>query len=112
MLAICFGVYAVVSADVPQESAASTCKSDFNCSYNGICKQSGCLCDEGWSGTYCHQLKLGPATNSSGLQGLLYGPEKTSTWGGSVLFDHTDGKYHMVSDVTVQVINCIDNHVI
>jgi hypothetical protein len=47
----------------------------------------------------CHQLKLKPASNTTGLN-QLHTAAKTSTWGGSVL-RHDDGKYHMwASEIT------------
>ena len=69
----------------------------FNCSYNGRCSPSGaCECETAWRGIYCHKLNLLPATNASGLNQLRgSGATKTSTWGGSVLWDAPTKKYHM-----------------
>ncbi|CAB9519930.1 expressed unknown protein [Seminavis robusta] len=71
----------------------------LSCSYNGLCVRSNCntqethcLCDPGWKGMYCEALDLVPVANGSGLQDLLT-QNRTSTWGGSVLFDQ--GVYHM-----------------
>ena len=74
--------------------AIATCTDDFSCSYNGACSAAGaCLCDAGWQGTACEQLRLLPPTNGSGLD-QLHGPNATSTWGGAVLRGD-DGTYHM-----------------
>lgn len=68
--------------------------SSFNCSFNGACRVDGtCQCQTGWTGRYCQTLDLDVATNHSGLK--LLGVYNTSTWGGSVLYDHKDGRYHM-----------------
>ena len=75
------------------------CASEFDCSYNGVCASSGeCVCDRGWKGQYCEELKLKPARNGSGLD-LLHGPKKTSTWGGSVIYDKNDDLYHMYASL-------------
>jgi len=66
------------------------------CSYNGRCTASGCDCDSGWKGEYCHALDLLPASNGSGLN-QLHGPPFISTWGGSVVYDHSSSLYHMYS---------------
>ena len=47
-----------------------------------------------------HTLDLLPATNRSGLN-QLHTPEKTSTWGGSVIYDKHTNLYHMyASEIT------------
>ena len=45
-------------------SSASPCTDDADCSFNGICGQiaAACVCDPGWVGTRCGQLRLGAAT--------------------------------------------------
>ena len=79
---------------------------DRNCSFNGECRGARaeqeraehevfqCLCDPGWTGQYCEQLKLLPPRNGSGLQNMLTG-NLTSTWGGSVIYSAQDDQYHM-----------------
>lgn len=84
--------------DVSSSSSAAECRADDECvcSYNGV-RQKGtnrCSCDDGWRGAHCHQLDLAPAQNGSGLQPLLNGPHRTSSWGGSVL-RADDGSWHM-----------------
>jgi hypothetical protein len=55
-----------------------TCKSDYDCSYNGECTTGSCACFAGWAGRYCHALDLAPTSNSSGLNQLH--TDNTSTW--------------------------------
>ena len=45
-------------------SSASPCTDDADCSFNGICGpiDAACVCDPGWEGTRCGQLRLGAAT--------------------------------------------------
>lgn len=78
----------------------SGCKTDADCSLNGICRppssssssSSTCACDDGWSGASCSCLAFGPATKSSGLQSKDNGLS-TSSWGGAVhILPYTEGE--------------------
>lgn len=90
----------LVSADLPcaGDLPPKPCSDDVDCSLNGVCDRASgaCACDAGWKGRYCHQLKLAPVVNRSGLDQLrgagARGP--TSTWGGSVV-QSDDGLFHM-----------------
>lgn len=73
---------------------------DLDCSFNGEAVKGRCVCDPGWQGEFCHQLKLGPARNGSGLDQLHDPSKNISTWGGSVV-KGDDGRWHMwASEIT------------
>ena len=82
----------------PPQPPLPPCSTPYNCSLNGACVGGACHCDQGWTGRYCSQLDLLPVVNGSGLQ-QLRGPgsagRKTSTWGGTVLYDNETGTWHM-----------------
>jgi len=68
--------------------------------YNGDCVGGSCSCDTGWKGTFCHELDLLPASNSSGFN-QLHTSSRLSTWGGSVVWDNATQLYHMyASEIT------------
>ena len=84
-------------ADAPGSEGASNhqavaaCTSDLDCSLNGICSADGaCTCDQGWTGSSCDSLDLLPARRVNG-----YKIPGRSSWGGSIVKDDDDGKYHM-----------------
>lgn len=71
------------------------CRNDQDCSLNGRCDTQGhCQCDPSWMGARCQTLNLLPATHGAGYRGVDDG-HNTSSWGGAVLKDETDGRYHM-----------------
>lgn len=41
------------------QSASPQCASDMDCSLNGQCSGSSCVCDAGWVGPQCALLNLG-----------------------------------------------------
>jgi hypothetical protein len=95
-------MWCVAAALLPLATAASSRPYDFNCSYNGHISAGGssCTCAPSWRGRYCQSLNLGPARNGSGLD-QLHAPPYTSTWGGSVVYDHETKLYHMyASEIT------------
>ena len=84
------------------------CKTDEDCSLNGVCTSGTCHCDPGWTtlpfgGPWCGFLdflpsaisKCGPACAFHGGQGGI--DMATTSWGGSVLgpAQNVDGKYWM-----------------
>jgi hypothetical protein len=72
-------------------AAMRSCASNHDCQLNGKCSAAGvCQCDPAWTGDQCHRLALLPANPDSGLQDPIL-----SSWGGSVLQNHTDGVWHM-----------------
>ena len=78
------------------------------CSYNGAVDHTTqtCRCDAAWHGPACSTLALLPAAKGGGFRSPyeheaskdLHSPhDEVSSWGGSVLFDSNDGKWHMFS---------------
>ena len=64
--------------------------SETDCSLNGVCNSEGvCVCDPGWKGDKCNQLRLKPPSRQE-----PYGYYNASlpTWGGNVIFEN--GLYH------------------
>ena len=64
--------------------------SETDCSLNGVCNSEGvCVCDSGWKGDKCNQLRLKPPNRQE-----PYGYYNASlpTWGGNVIFEN--GLYH------------------
>ena len=88
---------------------ADGCKSDADCSLNGVCtprstgRSSGsgiCVCDKGWDGGACSTLSLAPAIKTAGLQSRD-NSLPTSSWGGFVdalpADDGGGGSYGMIA---------------
>jgi hypothetical protein len=75
-------------------SAQSTaCKSDVDCSFNGVCSSTGaCQCDKPWTGPACGVLgyKTTPASGRS----LYPESDPRNTWNGAILCD-SEGVYHL-----------------
>ena len=40
------------------------CSTDLDCSLNGECLGGACVCDGGWGGDACEQLRFGPASRA------------------------------------------------
>lgn len=79
--------------------SAHQCRDDRDCNLNGLCDASTgvCACDAGWTGARCSLLDLVPATDKKATHALRL--EGTSTWGGSVAYSRTDGRYHMLAAI-------------
>eukprot|EP01084_Bolivina_argentea_P173194 299981_1 len=64
------------------------CKSNIDCSLNGICSTNtgNCTCNKAWSGYHCQQLNLLPATKGNGyhITNDNNSGKPTSSWGGAV----------------------------
>ena len=74
----------------------ATCTTSKDCSYNGACISSSCVCSPAWSGPRCETLRLLPARKDGGFRSPHSTPaEHTSSWGGSILYDEADGRWHM-----------------
>lgn len=61
----------------------TSCTTESDCSYNGVCVNKMCVCDAAWEGAQCGTLRLLPTARSSGLRAVDNG-RNTSTWGGTV----------------------------
>ncbi len=70
--------------------AIATCKTDEDCSLNGVCRDGACDCDPAWTESDCGMLALLPAAQKASFHGLN---EQTTSWGGSVV--PAKGKYYM-----------------
>lgn len=67
------------------------CKTESDCSLNGLCTAGACRCDQPWSGPACATLDFEPAP-----AGGMYGfgtPFHTSSWGGNAVED--GGLWHL-----------------
>jgi hypothetical protein len=69
--------------------SSSTCATALDCSLNGDCIDSECVCDAPWAGSaQCDVLQFASAPKDGG-----YHNSTEASWGGNVVF--ADGKYHM-----------------
>lgn len=79
-----------VCAVLVSAASAAACKTDLDCSLNGICgPRAVCHCDTPWTGTDCGTLLTRPAgVRTYGYEAQGYWPNetaKTSSWGGNIL---------------------------
>ena len=89
------GLLAVLAA------AGAACRSDLDCSLNGVCTASGaCACDAPWGGAQCASMGFRPSSVRAAYgygQGV---PFAVASWGGNVLRD-SNGQYHLfVAEMT------------
>ena len=101
-LVACTWAFATSCSDAEDEAPAPTstgCASPGDCSHNGVCEESQCVCEAGWSGETCATIKLAPASADSGFRA-----DNTDSWGAAVL-KGDDGLYHMW--VSVVANNCL-----
>ena len=63
-----------------------------DCEMNGRCVDGACVCAPGWRGPRCSALKLGPTPRHSGFR-----HNTSSSWGGSIVKDAAEEKWHMFS---------------
>lgn len=87
----------VVTVDAESVTRHSGCKSDADCSLNGVCTSGQCACDPAWTGDSCATLNLLPTNKTSGYVNINVGspPQNTSSWGGTVLYDEKDDVFYM-----------------
>lgn len=92
-------------------AAAANCLTDADCAYNGHCQllkggapnapsltspTGHCLCNPEWQGVNCERLTVLPAAKDAGYRSPHGATEeRTSSWGGSVLYDEAGGRWHM-----------------
>ena len=65
-----------------------TCATTADCSRNGVCVSSRCLCEQSWRGADCGQLAFANSSARAAFNSSLW------TWGGSVALDG-EGLVHM-----------------
>ncbi|KAF2819800.1 hypothetical protein CC86DRAFT_449825 [Ophiobolus disseminans] len=83
----------------------SACTTDDECSLNGICVVSTCICDASWFGDDCGRLDLEPATRGTGYNYTTYtdpsyyNTRGNSSWGGQIIHDPQDpALFHLLVD--------------
>ncbi|KAI5864014.1 hypothetical protein GGS23DRAFT_562594 [Durotheca rogersii] len=97
-----------LSVFVTVGAAAERCKTDEDCSLNGVCWRfiGRCKCDPGWKSDDCGQLDLQPVTRWTGynhtnvtLPDYYSTKGGNSSWGGNIIQDrHDRGLFHLVVD--------------
>lgn len=96
-------LFFVLFAFIQNEGSSSIC------SYNGDFDptKGRCNCNLAWKGPACESLALKPALKNAGYRSpfgpIPSQPSLVSSWGGSVLYDETDGLWHMFS---AEMVNC------
>eukprot|EP00854_Cymbomonas_tetramitiformis_P012698 gene12698-15014_t len=88
------GVYALLCFFFT--SAASGCKTDEDCSLNGVCDtvKYTCTCDSAWTGYKCELLNFLPTPKHGGYK-YSDNPFNTSSWGGATSYDPETKKWYM-----------------
>ena len=81
----------LVVAMVAIAASAAGCKTDLDCSLNGVCAAARCVCDPPWTGPACGVLGYA-ITPKSGFN-LYTDSDPRNTWNGAIL-QGTDGLYH------------------
>lgn len=72
-------------------ATAATCATELDCTLNGLCVNGSCVCDAGWGGPACADLKLGVTDPTLGHPWGAPG----SSWGGLPVYDPLDGTWHL-----------------
>ena len=75
------------------------CTSTVDCSLNGLCVASQCVCDSPWVGTACD--KLGFAVTPASGRSLWNVSDVRNTWNGPIM-QGADGKFHIFVPIYVQ----------
>lgn len=75
-------------------SFALACTTDHDCGLNGVCTNSGCSCDPGWTGDDCGILNLAAGPRSNGYNRTQQG---ISSWCNGIVRDPKDKDlYHLI----------------
>ena len=90
-MARCALAVSAAAAAVAAASAA-VCATDLDCSLNGLCVASQCVCDAPWSGPACAQLAY--ATTPALAKNIYRAADAHNTWSGPIVGPGDDGKHH------------------
>lgn len=63
--------------------AAAPCSSALDCSLNGVCSASACVCDAPWAGAACERLAF--ATTPAAAKSLAPRADARNTWNGPIV---------------------------
>ena len=75
-------------------ATAYACKTDADCSLNGLCSGGSCVCDAAWGGAKCASFNVLPANKTTGYRQIEpQVPANISSWGGGSWYDETDKKW-------------------
>ena len=74
----------------PPRPSDGSCKDPTDCSLGGLCVGGKCACDPAFTGPNCVALNLGLAT-----RGSAWNTKDTASWGGNVVWDTADSKWHL-----------------
>ena len=90
----------VANQPTPPVPNKSSCKSDIDCSLNGVCSLKTprtCVCDRAWKGSTCAQFNFVPGVRNSGYRNInIGGPYNNfSSWGGGGWYDYDAKKWYM-----------------
>lgn len=93
-------VFAAAVRDVAGEmTGGAACKTDSDCSLNGVCTSGACVCDAAWTNGNCSMLAMLPAKQcypDASLGCGFFEGEHTTTWGGSII-KGGDGRWYMLA---------------
>ena len=85
---------AAVALIVTSVSASVVCTSDWDCSLNGACGDSGiCACNAPWTGSTCGEL--GFAVSATSAKDVFPASDTHNTWGGPMAGPDHRGLFHM-----------------
>eukprot|EP01065_Artemidia_motanka_P026832 TRINITY_DN32069_c0_g1_i1.p1 TRINITY_DN32069_c0_g1~~TRINITY_DN32069_c0_g1_i1.p1 ORF type:complete len:375 (+),score=113.86 TRINITY_DN32069_c0_g1_i1:52-1125(+) len=80
-------------------AAAQGCSTALDCELLGDCVGGACVCDAGWTGATCSELKQGESSVVWPVSG------GAASWGGSIL-KTADGVPHLFADVVCRKYTC------
>ncbi len=83
-------------------AAVYGCRTDWDCSLNGVCTEAVCACDSPWAGTDCGNLTFAPGNATTGPElggkalACYHGDDNMSySWGASVQYAQEDDGWWM-----------------
>jgi len=88
--------FAIVALFYGVVASASACKSNSDCSLNGICTSGACVCDKPWKGVSCGTM--GYKVTPAGGKNLYNTSDPRNTWNGPIVTDK-NGQYHIFDPI-------------